>query len=46
MRFQPAFSMIIPRETQVREGENPAAREAAEDLQQDVQEGKDLWDKA
>jgi hypothetical protein len=46
LRFQPAFPMNIARETQVREGENPAAREAVEDLQQDVQEGKDLWDKA
>jgi hypothetical protein len=42
LRFEPAFSMNIARESQVREGENPAAREAVKDLQQDIQEGKTL----
>jgi hypothetical protein len=46
LRFEPAFSMNIARESQVREGENPAAREAVEDLQQDIQEGKALWEYA
>ena len=38
--------MNIARETQVRTGENPAAREAAEDLQGNIEEGKALWNKA
>jgi hypothetical protein len=32
LRFEPAFSMNIARESQVREGENLAARKAVEDL--------------
>lgn len=43
LRFQPAFSMNIARDSQVKEGENPAARQAAEDLQDGIQEAKALW---
>ena len=38
--------MNIARDKQVKAGENPAARQAAEDLEEDIDEGKALWNNA
>lgn len=45
LRFTPEFRKQVARETQVRKGENPAARELAERLDEGVQQGKDFWEK-
>jgi hypothetical protein len=46
LRFRPELNRNVAREEQAPEEDNPAAHDAVDDLESDVQEGKALWEKA
>ena len=46
LRFAPEWRMQPALQTQMRDGDNPAAKELAEKLEDGIREGKNLWEEA